>query len=299
MNSELIYALEKAKIEYKLCEPMKLHTSFKIGGNADIFVLPDSGEKCVSTISYCKQFNVPYIIVGKGSNLLVSDEGYRGAVICVSTAMSQIRLVGEDKIFCEAGASLASVCNFALEHGLTGLEFAYGIPGNIGGAISMNAGAYGGEMMDVVCECEYADDFGNILKIMRNELDFSYRHSFFTGKPYCIVNALLQLKKGNTEQIRNTMTELLNRRKEKQPLEYPSAGSTFKRPLGSYASLLVDKCGLKGFRIGDAQVSEKHAGFVINRGNATCSDVLELMEQVTKIVFEKTGFVLEPEVKLI
>lgn len=299
MKNELISALEKTKIEYKLCEPMKLHTSFKIGGNADIFVLPDSGEKCVSAISFCKQFDVPYIIIGKGSNLLVNDYGYRGAVICVSTHMSQIQLVGEDKIYCEAGASLASVCNFALENALTGLEFAYGIPGNIGGAISMNAGAYGGEMQDVVCECEYADDSGRLIKLKNNQLDFSYRHSYFTGRPYCIVNSLLQLKKGETKQIRDTMNELLNRRKEKQPLEYPSAGSTFKRPEGSYASLLVDKCGLKGFRVGDAQVSEKHAGFVINRGNATCSDVLNLMEKVTKIVFEKTGFVLEPEVKLI
>lgn len=299
MNNELISALKEKQIEYKLCEPMHLHTSFKIGGNTDIFVLPDSSDKCAAAIALCKQHNVPYTIIGKGSNLLVSDEGYRGAIICITSSMSEIRLIGEDKIFCEAGASLAGVCKFALENGLTGIEFAYGIPGNIGGAISMNAGAYGGEMKDIVCECEYADDLGKIYKITDNQLDFSYRHSFFTGKPYCIVSAVLQLKKGEKTKIKSTMDELLSRRKEKQPLEFPSAGSTFKRPEGSFASLLVDQCGLKGFSIGDAQVSEKHAGFVINKGNATCSDVIALMEYVKKVVFEKTGFVLEPEIKLI
>ncbi len=299
MNNELIYALKEKQIEYKLCEPMHQHTSFKIGGNADIFVLPNSAEKCATAMSLCKHCNVPYTIIGKGSNLLVSDDGYRGAIICITSSMSEIRLIGEDKIFCEAGASLASVCRFALENSLTGIEFAHGIPGNIGGAIAMNAGAYGGEMKDIVCECEYADDLGELHKIADNQLDFSYRHSFFTGKPYCIVNTVLQLKKGDKEQIRSTMDELLLRRKEKQPLEYPSAGSTFKRPEGSFASLLVDQCALKGFSIGDAQVSEKHAGFVINKGHATCNDVLALIEHIKKVVFEKTGFVLEPEIKLI
>lgn len=299
MISELISALKNEKIEYKADESMKLHTSFKIGGNADVFILPDTPTKCIAAISYCKRFSIPYIIIGKGSNLLVSDLGFRGAVICISSAMSEIKLVGEDTIFCQAGASLASVCNFALENSLTGLEFAYGIPGNIGGAIYMNAGAYGGEMKDITIECEYIDDAGKICKLSQNELDFSYRHSFFTDKPFCIVSATLKLNKGEKNQIHATMNDYLGRRKDKQPLEYPSAGSTFKRPEGSYASLLVDQCGLKGFKIGDAQVSEKHAGFVINRGNATCEDVLLLMEHVKKVVYEKTGYILEPEIKQI
>ena len=299
MNNELISALKEKQIEYKLCEPMHLHTSFKIGGNADIFVLPDSSDKCAAAIALCKQHNVPYTIIGKGSNLLVSDEGYRGAIICITSSMSEIRLIGEDKIFCNAGASLAGVCKFALENGLTGIEFAYGIPGNIGGAISMNAGAYGGEMKDIVYECEYADDLGKIHKITDNQLDFSYRHSFFTGKPYCIVSAVLQLKKGEKTKIKSTMDELLSRRKEKQPLEFPSAGSTFKRPAGHFAGRLIEDANCKGLSVGGAQVSEKHAGFVINRGGATCADVRGLIAEVQRRVYERSGVMLEPEVCII
>lgn len=299
MNNELIRAIEQAEIEYKLNEPMKNHTSFKIGGNAEIFLTPNTPEKCAEAIRICKKLDVSYIVIGKGSNLLVNDEGIKGAVICISNAMSDIRLLEQNVIYCQSGASLASVCNFALENSLTGLEFAYGIPGNIGGAISMNAGAYGGEMKDIVISCDYVDDKGIVKTLSKEELDFSYRHSFFSDKNYCIVGATLKLTIDDKEKIHNTMTELLSRRKEKQPLEFPSAGSTFKRPEGSYASLLVDQCGLKGFSVGDAQVSEKHAGFVINKGNASCKDVLELMSEVKRIVFEKTGYVLEPEVKLI
>lgn len=299
MNKELIYAIEKAKIEYKLNEPMKNHTSFKIGGNAQVFIAPDSPEKCAEAIKLCNKFESEYIVIGKGSNLLVKDEGIDGVVICISNAMSDIKLNDNNTIYCQSGASLASVCSFALDNSLTGLEFAFGIPGNIGGAISMNAGAYGGEMKDIVSSCDYVDDAGNLKTISMDELDFSYRHSYFSDKKLCIVGATLKLNSGDKEKIRSTMAELLSRRKEKQPLEFPSAGSTFKRPEGSYASLLIDECGLKGFSVGDAQVSEKHAGFVINRGNASCKDVLKLMSEVKKIVFEKTGYVLEPEVKLI
>lgn len=299
MYNALIFALQKNNITFKTKEPMKLHSSFRIGGEADIFIIPDSAKQCSNAISYCTQFDVPYIVIGKGSNILVSDNGYTGAIICVSGKMSQIQLIDNDRIYCQAGASLANICNFALEYSLSGLEFAYGIPGNVGGAISMNAGAYGGEMKDITIECEYIDHLGKLCKISKEQLDFSYRHSFFSNKPYCIISAVLQLKKGDKQQIRDTMNELLSRRKEKQPLEFPSAGSTFKRPEGSYASLLVDQCGLKGFQIGDAQVSEKHAGFVVNLGNATCKDVLKLIEYVKKTVYEKTGFVLEPEIKFI
>ena len=299
MNNELICAIEEAKIEYKLSESMKNHTSFKIGGDAKIFLTPDSPEKCAEAIRLCNKFSKEYIVIGKGSNLLVKDSGIDKVVICISNAISAIELIDDKTIYCQAGASLASVCNFALDASLTGIEVAYGIPGNIGGAISMNAGAYGGEMKDIVVSCDYIDNAGNLKTITKEELDFSYRHSFFTDKNFCIVGAVLRLENGKKEEIHNTMTELLSRRKEKQPLEFPSAGSTFKRPEGSYASFLVDQCGLKGFSVGDAQVSEKHAGFVINKGNASCDDVLKLMAEVKRIVFEKTGYVLEPEVTLI
>lgn len=299
MNNDLIHAIEMAKIEYKLNESMKNHTSFKIGGNAEYFLLPDSPEKCAKAIKLCKQFGIKYMVIGKGSNLLVRDDGIKGIVICISNIMSDIKLIDEKTIYCQSGVSLAAVCNFALDNSLSGLEFAYGIPGNVGGAIFMNAGAYGGEMKDVVVSCDYVDENGDIKTVSKDELDFSYRHSFFTDKKFCIVGATLKLKQGAKEVISNQMAELLSRRKEKQPLEFPSAGSTFKRPEGSYASFLVDQCGLKGFSIGDAQVSEKHAGFVINKGNASCNDVLKLIDEVKKIVFEKTGYILEPEVKLI
>ncbi len=276
-----------------------MHTSFKIGGPADIFVVPDSVEKCCKVISLCNEFGVNYIVIGKGTNLLVRDEGYRGVVICISNLISDVELVDQTKIKCGAGAILSSVCNFALSHSLTGAEFAYGIPGNVGGAVFMNAGAYGGEMKDIVCSCEYINQKGELCSISRDELDFSYRHSYFSDKCLCIVSVILELKKGDADAIKQTMTELLGRRKDKQPLDLASAGSTFKRPEGSYASMLVDQCGLKGYRVGDAQVSEKHAGFVVNLGNASCDDVLTLCKNVSDIVYDKTGYRLELEVKVI
>lgn len=291
--------LKLNSISFSLNESMKLHTSFKIGGAADIFVTPDSVEKCCKAISLCREFNVPYVIIGKGSNLLISDEGYRGAVICISNQLSYIELIDDNTIKCGAGALLSAVCNFALDNELAGMEFAYGIPGSLGGAVVMNAGAYGGEMKDIVCGCEYIDEKGNLHSINADELDFSYRHSYFSDKSLCIISVTLRLSKGDPAQIREIMTELLNRRKEKQPLDFPSAGSTFKRPEGSYASMLIDQCDLKGFRVGDAQVSEKHAGFVINLGNATCNDVMTLTDKVSEIVLDKTGYKLELEVKII
>ena len=291
--------LKLNNIQFSLNESMKQHTSFKIGGCADVFVTPDSIEKCCKVISLCSEFKVPYIVIGKGSNLLVNDDGYKGAVICVSNLLSDITLIDKTTIKCGAGSLLSAVCNFALDKKLCGMEFAYGIPGSLGGAVVMNAGAYGGEMKDIVCSCEYVDEEGNLCSISADELDFSYRHSFFSDKQLCIVSVTIDLKKGNPDEIRSTMTELLNRRKEKQPLDFPSAGSTFKRPEGSYASMLIDQCGLKGYRVGDAQISEKHAGFVINLGNASCSDVLNLTNDVSEIVLEKTGYKLELEIKII
>ena len=299
MFTDLQNMLKSNNIIFSVNEDMKNHTSFKIGGKADFFITPDSSEKCAKTIILCKEHNIPYTIIGKGSNLLVNDDGYRGAVICISNLISNIELISENKIKCGAGALLSSVCNFALNHSLGSMEFAYGIPGSCGGAVYMNAGAYGGEMKDIVSFCEYIDDNGNLLKISRDELDFSYRHSFFSDKSYCIVSVELELKKANQNEIKQTMNELLNKRKEKQPLDFPSAGSTFKRPQGSYASLLIDECGLKGYRVGDAQISEKHAGFVVNLKNATCCDVISLMKNVSEIVYNITGYRLEPEIKII
>ena len=296
---KLLNFLRQKNIDFALNESMKNHTSFKIGGNADVFISPKNNKECSDIVLECNTEKIPYIIIGRGSNLLVRDEGIRGAVISISNNFSKIDAISDTIFRCQAGASLASVCSFALENSLSGMEFAYGIPGNIGGAIYMNAGAYGGEMKDIVVSCEYLDQNGKLHTISANQLDFSYRHSFFSDKNYIIVSVTIALEKGNAEEIKEKMTDILKRRKEKQPLEFPSAGSTFKRPEGSYASLLVDECGLKGMRVGDAQVSEKHAGFIINRANATAKDVLELVEKVQNIVKEKTGFYLEPEIKII
>ncbi len=299
MYTQLKKSLQSNNISFCLDEPMKLHTSFKIGGPADVFVLPDSIEKCCKVISLCSELGINYMVIGKGSNLLVNDDGFRGVIVCISNLISDIELVDETKIKCGAGANLSSLCNFALTHNLTGAEFAYGIPGSVGGAVYMNAGAYGGEMKDIVCSCEYINQKGELCTINKDEIDFSYRHSYFSDKCLCITNVVFELKKGDAAAIKQTMTELLNRRKEKQPLDLASAGSTFKRPQGSYASMLIDQCGLKGYRVGDAQVSEKHAGFVVNLGNASFKDVTELCKNVSDIVFDKTGFKLEMEVKII
>lgn len=291
--------LDQNKIEYKLNEPMKNHTTFKIGGNADVFISPKNDKECLQAIKICKEHNIPYFVIGKGSNLLINDEGIRGAVICISKDMSDINLISDDTIYCKSGASLISVCNFALENSLSGLEFAYGIPGNVGGAVYMNAGAYGGEIKDIIVSCEYIDQNGKIKSISTDKMDLSYRHSFFTDKSLCITSATFKLEKSDKQEIKSKMNDFIFRRKDKQPLEYPSAGSTFKRPEGSYASLLIDECGLKGYSVGGAEISKKHAGFVINKSSATCNDVLKLINDVKQIVLEKTGYILEPEIKIL
>ena len=276
---------------------MKNHTSFKIGGCTDVLIIPKSIDECRDVMLLCKKNKIKYKTIGKGSNILVNDHGIKDAVILISNNLSKIELINDNMLYCQAGASLASVCQYALKNSLAGLEFAYGIPGSIGGAIYMNAGAYGGEMKDVVLSCEYIDENGDIHTT--NNLDFSYRHSFFSNKNNIIVSATIQLKQGFEHDIRKTMDEILKKRKDKQPLEYPSAGSTFKRPIGSYASLLIDECGLKGKSIGGAEVSEKHAGFIINKNNATACDVLDLIKHVQDVVYKKTGFTLEPEIEII
>ena len=272
-------------------------TSFKIGGKADLFVQPDSVEKLTAVISGCKKNGIEILILGKGSNLLFSDEGFRGVVISTSR-LDKIELIDETTIYCQSGVTLSKLCRFALDNSLTGLEFAYGIPGSVGGAVYMNAGAYGGEISDVVVSSEYYDTHNDILVTIDSAAhNFSHRHSIFHDHTeYIILSTTLKLKVGDSEEIFNLMTKNMSSRREKQPLEYPNAGSTFKRPEGYFAGKLIEDSGLKGYTIGGAQVSEKHAGFLINRGGATSSDVLSLMEHIKHTVKGNYGVDLESEI---
>lgn len=279
-------------------EPMSRHTTFRIGGPADYFITPENKEDIRKIKELCLSRNVPYYIVGNGSNLLVGDRGYRGVIIQVFKNMNKIRVEGE-RVCAQAGALLSKVAAAAWEASLTGLEFASGIPGTLGGALRMNAGAYGGEMKQVVESAEVLTPDGEICVIPVSELGMSYRTSVIAKSDYVVLEAVLHLKKGDKEEIRGLMDELKEKRVTKQPLEYGSAGSTFKRPEGYFAGKLIQDSGLRGFRIGEAQVSEKHCGFVINRGGATAAEVVELMEQVRARVKEKFGVELEPEVKRI
>ena len=279
-------------------ELMSRHTTFRIGGPADFFVTPEKKEQIGQIIELCRGRNIPYYIVGNGSNLLVGDRGYRGVIIQVFKKMNQIRAEGE-KIYAQAGALLSKVAAAALEASLTGLEFASGIPGTLGGALRMNAGAYGGEMKQVTESAQVLTPGGEILVIPVDELGMSYRTSVISRNDYVVLEAVLKLHRGSQEEIRACMEELKEKRVSKQPLEYGSAGSTFKRPEGYFAGKLIEDAGLRGFRVGDAQVSEKHCGFVINRGAATAAEVVQLMDQVRMRVKEKFGVDLEPEVKRI
>jgi len=296
--------LKKNNISWKENESMIPHTTFRIGGPAAIFLEPSSEQQLSGILGFLDEKGCAPVIVGRGSNLLVNDEGIDSAVICLGEAFSEVSISqkysfdGKVVVFAQSGASLTKLCRFCLEQGLTGLEFAYGIPGTIGGAIAMNAGAYGGEMKDVVAMVEHLTMDGRKEELTAAEADFSYRHSYYSDHSCCITGAYFALEKGEKEEIRRLMEDYMQRRQSKQPLEYPSAGSTFKRPEGNYASALIDQCGLKGATVGGAQVSQKHAGFVINTGNATAKDVLELVEVIKKTVKEKTGYCLECEIKL-
>lgn len=295
MNAEaLADFLESENIEYRQNEPMRAHTTFKIGGEADIFIIPASPAALISAVKKCTGLEIPYFILGNGSNLLVSDGGIEGAVISLA-GINGISAKGE-KITCGAGAMLSSVCLKALSLSLTGLEFAYGIPGTAGGALYMNSGAYGGQMADVIESAECLTASGEIKTLKKEDMRLGYRSSVFKKGGLIIISLTLALKKGDKAEIKAEMDELLNRRKQKQPLEYPSAGSTFKRPEGYFAGALIEKNGLKGLTVGGAQVSEKHAGFVINRGGATAADVKALIGKIQKKVFENDGVMLEPEV---
>ena len=281
-------------------EPMKNHTSFKIGGPAAALCAPKDRQQLRELVGFVQREGVDSWYIGNGSNLLVSDEGLNGVAILLDSGFDgEIELDGT-VLLAPAGKKLSAVCAAACAAGLTGLEFAYGIPGSVGGAVYMNAGAYGGEMKDRLLWVEYLAPTGEIVRLEQEQLSLSYRHSRFMEEGMqgsCIVRAAFGLQRGEKAAIQSEMDRILNQRRQKQPLEYPSAGSVFKRPAGAFAAQLIDECGLKGFTVGGAQVSEKHAGFVINTGKATCADVLELTRQVRECVQEKTGYLLELEVR--
>lgn len=284
----------KQKINVKQNESMKNHTSFKIGGKCDYFVTPKNTQQLVSVISKANELQIPYFVLGKGSNLLVSDKGIEGVVISLS-GLSDISVHG-DEITVSAGVSVASLCTTALENGLSGLEFAYGIPGSVGGGLYMNAGAYGGEFSDTVIKAEYLTKDGEIKEIDISSMALGYRTSVFKTNEGIILSVTFKLSKGDKTEIKAKMDDFLNRRKTKQPLEYPSAGSTFKRPEGYFAGALIEKNNLKGVSVGGAMVSKKHAGFVINYDNATADDVKVLMAKIQSIVKENDGVELTPEI---
>lgn len=281
-------------------EPMKNHTSFKIGGPAAALCVPKDRRQLRELVGFVQREGVDSWYIGNGSNLLVSDEGLNGVAILLDSGFDGEIEVDGTVLLAPAGKKLSAVCAAACAAGLTGLEFAYGIPGSVGGAVYMNAGAYGGEMKDRLLWVEYLAPTGEIVRLQQEQLSLSYRHSRFMEEGMqgsCIVRAAFGLQRGEKAAIQSEMDRILNQRRQKQPLEYPSAGSTFKRPQGAFAAQLIDECGLKGFTVGGAQVSEKHAGFVINTGKATCADVLELTRQVRECVQEKTGYLLELEVR--
>lgn len=281
-------------------EPMKNHTSFKIGGPAAALCAPKDRQQLRELVGFVQREGLDSWYIGNGSNLLVSDEGLNGIAILLDSGFDGEIEVDGTVLLAPAGKKLSAVCAAACAAGLTGLEFAYGIPGSVGGAVYMNAGAYGGEMKDRLLWVEYLAPTGEIVRLEQEQLSLSYRHSRFMEEGMqgsCIVRAAFGLQRGEKAAIQSEMDRILNQRRQKQPLEYPSAGSTFKRPQGAFAAQLIDECGLKGFTVGGAQVSEKHAGFVINTGKATCADVLELTRQVRECVQEKTGYLLELEVR--
>lgn len=285
-------------IKYSTNEPLAPHTSMKIGGECDFLVQPNSEQSLVDLIRLLKTQNIPYFVLGKGSNVLVSGNGYRGCIVLLSKDFSGIS-VNDGIITAAAGASLKSVCMAALEHSLTGLEFAYGIPGSVGGALYMNAGAYGGEMKDIVKSCRYIDENGALREIAAADMELSYRHSCFSSSKCVIVSVTMELDPGDKAAIKARMDELMTRRRDKQPLEYPSCGSTFKRPEGYFAAALIEECGLKGCTVGGAQVSEKHSGFVINKGGASFEDVMALVAHIKKTVKEQKGVDLECEMLIL
>ncbi|MEG2337835.1 MAG: UDP-N-acetylmuramate dehydrogenase [Clostridium sp.] len=294
-KENLEQCIDNSKIKYN--EPLKNHTSFKLGGPCLALISPTKKEEVVCAIKLCKDNNIPFFILGNGSNLIVRDGGFNGVIIHL-TSLKDIR-VDNKKLVVEAGATLAAASAIALKNSLKGMEFASGIPGTIGGAVAMNAGAYGGEIKDIIESATVITDDMKVVTLSSEELDLSYRSSIITKKGYIVLEAVFTLEDGEAEDIKARMVDLNGRRKDKQPLNYPSAGSTFKRPPGNFAGKLIEDAGLKGFTVGGAMVSDKHAGFVINYDNATANDVITLIGKVQEIIKDKNDITLETEVKII
>lgn len=279
-------------------EPMSSHCTFRAGGTAKYYVIPDEYKKVRDVLRLCVEENIPYYVIGNGSNLLVQDDGFDGVIIEIDSALAKIEINGNE-IVAKAGAKLSKIAVKALNESLTGFEFAHGIPGNLGGAVTMNAGAYGGEMKDVLKWVKVLDNNGEMKTLKAEELELGYRTSIIVKEKMIVLEACIELHEGNRDEIEMHMKELMAKRKEKQPLEYPSAGSTFKRPEGYFTGKLIQDAGLKGYRVGGAMVSEKHSGFVINYDNATATDIINLMKDVRKKVYEEFQVTLEPEVKIL
>lgn len=278
-----------------LQEPMSRHTTFRVGGEADCLVELENEEQLCKVLNYLRLVELPFVVLGNGSNVLISDEGYRGVVLQIGTKMNQVKVEG-NRIIAQAGALMSQVAAVALINGLTGLEFASGIPGTVGGGVVMNAGAYGGELKQVVETVTVINKDNEIMVLDNESMEFGYRHSVIKNQPFVVSQVTFVLQPGDKAQIKALMEELASKRREKQPLEYPSAGSTFKRPEGHFAGALIMNAGLRGFTVGGAQVSEKHCGFVINKGGATAEDVRQLIREVRRIVKEQFDVELEPEV---
>lgn len=298
VTENILSYLDSISCQYNTDVSLSDFTSFKIGGPVPVMVQPDSAELLCSVLSFLRSEKIPYYVLGKGTNVLFNDDGYDGVII-QTEKLNKIELTDEKCIHCECGVPLYRLCSFALEKSLTGLEFAYGIPGSCGGAAFMNAGAYGGEMKDVLIKCRYIDENGELQFAEGEDMCLSYRHSIFSDINCIITDLYVKLNKGDSASIRESMNEIMDKRRSKQPLEYPSAGSTFKRPEGYFAGALIEKSNLKGFSFGGAMVSTKHAGFVINYDNATCSDVISLINIIKETVKKDSGVELEPEVIII
>lgn len=283
--------------DIKIDEKLSSYVNFKVGGPADILLIPKSKEQVVKSVEVCKENKIPFYLIGNGSNILVRDGGFRGVVISLKEVNTII--VDGDKIEAECGAMLKAVSDKAMENSLTGFEFACGIPGTIGGAVFMNAGAYDGEIAHVIESAEIIDEECNIVRLSNKDLDFGYRSSIVMKKGYTVLSAVFKLEKGQVKTIKELVDDLTNKRESKQPLEYPSAGSTFKRPTGYFAGKLIQDAGLKGYSIGGAAVSEKHSGFVINKGNATAKDITDLIKYIQDEVKRQFGVELHPEVRII
>ena len=286
-------------LELRDNEPMYRHTTFRVGGPVTLMALPRSVEELSTVVSLAKEAGIEPFFLGRGSNLLVADRGAEAFLIKLAGGLDRLELLGENSLYVGAGVTLAQAAVFALEHALTGLEFAHGIPGTLGGGVFMNAGAYDGELSQVISWADCLDESGRIQRLAGEELELGYRTSVFSRKPWVVTGARLDLTPGDPAAIRARMEDLSHRRRSKQPLEFPSAGSTFKRPAGHFAGALIQEAGLKGVRVGGAQVSEKHAGFVVNTGGATSDDILSLIRLVRDTVLEKTGVLLEPEVRML